>query len=51
MVLVGSSGGFFAPFAEMRTLTKNPIRQGNLTVYAKPEYAPAVKAALRQLQH
>lgn len=56
VVLVAESGGrgvggYFAPGADMRTMPKNPVRQGNLTVYATSQRADAVKAALRQLRH
>lgn len=56
VVLVGSSGGrdvagYVLSFGDLRSISKNPVRQGNLTVYAKPEYAHAVEAALRQLRH
>lgn len=58
VVLVDSSGGpyrggYFITYYSDRIppSSPRPTLQGNLTVYAAPRHADAVKAALRQLRH
>lgn len=52
LVSSGGVGGYFFQFAgALAVRLPSPLKQGDLTVYATPEYARAVRAALRQLRH